>query len=55
MIKNVPLLFLNGFGMVDGGIGVVVVVVVVVVVARVVGTVGRGISTEKKKHRHTHV
>lgn len=41
-------------GKVVDGIGVVVVVVVVVVVARVVGTVGRGISARgKKKQTHT--
>ena len=56
MIKNIPLLFRNGLGWVVDGIGVVVVVVVVVVVARVVGTVGRGISASKrKKNKHTYM
>lgn len=56
MIKNIPLLFRNGLGWVVDGIGVVVVVVVVVVVARVVGTVGRGISASKRdKKTHIHV
>ena len=53
MIKNIPLLFRNGLGWVVDGIGVVVVVVVVVVVARVVGTVGRGISASKREKKQT--